>query len=63
MPSATLSKTPKSILPTSSRIERTGRLIGTPMPPKEFDRIAREHGARPLTAAERKTFARHLAAQ
>lgn len=54
MPSATLSKMPKSISPTSSRTKRTGRLTGPLMSAVEFDRIAVEHGFRPATKEERR---------
>ena len=60
MPSAISKKTPKTTSKTTSPTERTGKLKGKPMSAAEFDRIAREHGARPLTAAERKAFAQFL---
>lgn len=52
MPSATLSKMQKPTSPTSSRTERTGRLVGPLMTARQFDRIAVEHGARPATPEE-----------
>ena len=55
MPSATLSKTPKTTLPTSSRIERAGRLTGPLMTVAECDRILKKHGFRPATPEESRT--------
>ncbi len=55
MPSATLSKMQTSTYRTSSRIDRTGKLIGAPMTAREFDRIAREHGARECTPEEARS--------
>jgi len=56
MPSATLSKMPKSTSPTSSRIERTGKLTGPLMSAREFDRIVIEMGGRPTTPEESRLF-------
>lgn len=55
MPSATLSKTLTSTSRTSSRTERTGKLIGPPMTAREFDRIAKAHGARVATPEEARS--------
>ncbi len=61
MPSATLSKTPKSTLQTSSRIERTGKLTGSLMSEREFDRIVIEMGGRPSTPEESRMFREAIA--
>lgn len=55
MPSATLSRTLKTTLPTSSRIERTGKLTGPLMTVAESDRILKKHGFRPCTPEESRT--------
>jgi len=47
---------PKSISPTSSRIERTGKLTGPLMSTTEFDGIVIEMGGRPTTPEESRLF-------
>ena len=47
---------PKSISPTSSRIECPGRLTGSLMSAKEFDGIVIEMGGRPATPEESRLF-------
>jgi len=57
MASATSKKTPKSTSRISSAIE--GKLTGT-LTVERSEEIMRKHGGRPMTAAERRKFARFL---
>jgi hypothetical protein len=67
MPSATSKKTTRPLSPSISRTEQAkGRPKTVTIRPlergdltaEEFDRVAREHGARPLTGAEKRSLAR-----
>lgn len=60
MASAISRKTPKSISKTTSPIEEGyGKLTGT-LTVERSEEIMREYGLRPMTAAERKKFAKFL---
>ena len=56
MPSATLPKTPKSTLKTSSHTKCDGKLLGRLMTVEESDAILRKYGARPATPEENRIF-------
>jgi len=56
MPSATLKKTPKSTLKTSSRTKCDGKLIGRLMTVEESDAILHKYGARQATPEESRMF-------